>query len=205
MLMSPKKDEKQILSDNLYTYTMKEIIFATGNQRKLIEAESMLAHYAISIQPRAIEIDEIQHHDPAEITKAKARAAYEVIHEPVVVQDTSWSIPALGGFPGGYMKDIAGWWQPEDWIQIMDRHEDKTIHCHEHVAYFDGEQLQHFEHTYNGHFSDKPRGVKGNSIEQVACLYGDKTLAEGHDETEVASAGQDLPHWRKFGDWFTNQ
>jgi non-canonical purine NTP pyrophosphatase (RdgB/HAM1 family) len=121
---------------------MNHVIFATGNQRKIKEATSTLEPLGIQIEHRAVDIDEIQHHDPAEITKAKARAAYEVIHAPVVVQDTNWSIAALGGFPGGYMKDVAEWWAPEDWIQIMARHSDRTLFCHEHVVYFVGDQIQ---------------------------------------------------------------
>ena len=181
---------------------MNRIIFATGNERKIKEAIITLEPLAIAVDYKSIDIDEIQHHNPAEITKAKARASYEVIHEPVVVQDTSWSIPALGGFPGGYMKDIAEWWEAEDWTQLMERHEDKTIYCHEHVAYFDGEQLQHFEHTYEGFFTSLPQGEWGNSIEKVVCLYGDKTLAEIHDTDGIASAGEILHHWREFGEWF---
>lgn len=183
---------------------MNHVIFATGNQRKIKEAISTLQPLGIHITTQAIDIDEIQHHDSSEITKAKARAAYEVIRQPVVVQDTSWSIPALGGFPGGYMKDIAEWWTPEDWMQIMARHGDKAIHCHEHVVYFDGEQLQHFEHTYEGLFADAPRGSTGHSLEEVVCLYGDQTLAEGHNAKGVASTGETLHHWQKFGKWYRN-
>ena len=35
----------------------------------------------------------------------------------IVVADTSWSIPSLNGFPGGYMKDVAEWFTPEDFIK----------------------------------------------------------------------------------------
>ena len=181
---------------------MKHIIFATGNIRKIQEANNTLGPLGITVEQRAVDIEEIQHTNPVEITKAKARAAYEVIHEPVVVQDTSWSIPALGGFPGGYMKDVADWWQPEDWLAVMARHEDKTIHCLEHVAYFDGEQLQHFEYTYMGNFVSEPKGEWGNSIEKVVCLYGDQTLAAMHDAIGIASAGETLHHWRMFGEWY---
>lgn len=126
---------------------MKKMLFATGNSRKIKEAGSTLAAYNIDVGSIEIDIDEIQHNDPAEITKAKARSAYEVVRKPVVVSDTSWEIPALGGFPGGYMKDISLWLDAEDWLALMARHDDKTIYCHEHVAYFDGEELQHFVST----------------------------------------------------------
>ncbi len=180
---------------------MTTIVFATGNTRKIQEATSTLEAFGISVSPVSIEIDEIQHHDPAEITKAKARAAYSVVHQPVVVQDTSWSVPALGGFPGGYMKDVSEWWDANDWITIMTRHADRTIYCHEHIAYFDGETLHHFEETYTGVIIDTPRGQGGESIEKVVSLYDNKTLAEVHDQMGIASAGATVLHWKQFGEW----
>lgn len=186
---------------------MKHILFATGNARKIEEANATLTPYGIEATSVKVDIDEIQHSDPAEITKAKARAAYEVTHEPVVVSDTSWEIPALGGFPGGYMKDTAIWFQAEDWLALMARHADKTIYCHEHVAYFDGEQLHHFVETYEGVFIDEPRGRvdEYESFEQVVVLYGDKTMAEQLEDGDIASAGEVLGHWRQFGEWYSGE
>lgn len=186
---------------------MKEILFATGNARKIAEATKVLGEFDIKVESVKLEMDEIQHHDPAEITKAKARAAYEVAHKPVVVSDTSWGIPALGGFPGGYMKDIAAWLDVQDWLALMARHSDKTIYCYEHVAYFDGEELRHFEHTYTGYFIDEPRGqsLPDESFEQVVTLMQGTTLAEQAAKGGLASAGEILGHWHQFGEWYSAQ
>ena len=183
---------------------MKIILFATGNSRKVKEATDTLAPFGITVEPVKVEIDEIQHQDPAEITKAKARAAYAVTHQPVVVSDTSWSIPALGGFPGGYMKDIADWWAQEDWQAVMARHDDKTIYCLEHVAYSDGDTVMHFEQRYTGRFIDQPRGKLEDyeSFESLVILYGDKTMAEQLESGDIASAGESLGHWQQFGEWY---
>lgn len=186
---------------------MSKIVFATGNSRKIQEANDTLASYGITVESIKIDIDEIQHEDPAEITKAKARAAYAVTHQPVVVSDTSWSIPALGGFPAGYMKDIAAWWQQEDWQSVMARHEDKTIYCLEHVAYCDGDTVMHFEQRYTGHFIDTPRGKLEDyeSFESLVILYGNKTMAEQLESGDIASAGEELGHWRQFAEWYSRQ
>jgi non-canonical purine NTP pyrophosphatase (RdgB/HAM1 family) len=183
---------------------MKEILFATSNSRKIEEANESLKAFDIVVNAIKIDIDEIQHQDSSEITKAKVRAAYEVTHRPVVVSDTSWEIPALGGFPGGYMKDVSEWFDAKDWLSLMSRHEDKTIYCHEHIAYFDGEELQQFVSTYEGTFIDKPRGRvdAGESIEQVVVLYGDLTMAEYLARGSIASAGEVLSHWKQFGEWY---
>lgn len=186
---------------------MKTITFATGNARKIAEAKRTFDQYNVELSTVAVDIDEIQHTDPAEITKAKARAAYEVIHQPVVVQDTSWSIPALGGFPGGYMKDTANWWQAQDWMNIMAPYNDRRIICLEHVAYFDGDSLHHFEASYEEVFVDEPRGSTdgNNSLEQSISLNGSETFAEMHDRGNLASAAEECEHWRLFAEWFSNR
>lgn len=184
-----------------------KLIFATGNRRKIAEAELVLGKFSIGFEPTPVTIDEIQHHDPKEITKAKARAAYDTLKCPVVVQDTSWSIPALNGFPGGYMKDVAEWWQAEDWMSIMARYDDRTISCHEHIAYFDGEDMRHFEASYMAGFVDEPRGSSAgnNSLDQSVTINGIKTLAELHDRGELASDIDGCEHWRLFAEWFSNK
>ncbi len=186
---------------------MKKILFATSNSRKIEEAHKTLMPFAITVEPIKVDIDEIQSQDSSEITTSKARAAYDRVKSPVVVSDTSWDVPALGGFPGGYMKDISSWFDAEDWLALMSRHEDKTIHCHEHVAYFDGTTMQHFVASYTGSFVGEARGRidKSESIEQVVTLYGDLTMAEYLELGKIASAGEVLEHWRQFGEWFTRQ
>lgn len=186
---------------------MKTVLFATGNSRKIQEANATLAQYKIIIEPIKLAIDEIQSSDPADVVKAKAISAYTLCQKPVVVSDTSWSIPALGGFPGAYMKDIEGWLAAEDWLALMKRHKDKTIYCHEHIAYYDGANLQHFEETYTGRFIDELRGkvADDESFESCVILYGDQTMGEQLAQGDIASAGDELHHWKQFGAWYGGQ
>jgi non-canonical purine NTP pyrophosphatase (RdgB/HAM1 family) len=183
---------------------MTVILFATSNQRKINEANDTLENYGITVKAISIEIDEIQHHDPAEITKAKARAAFAFLHKPVVVSDTSWSIPALGGFPGGYMKDVGIWWSEQDWLNIMAGHNDKTIILQEHLAYYDGTELIHFSQDYQGVFLDHIQGPVVNqkeSFERVASLDGENSLAQGQASRIFDGEKKQLAHWQKFGEW----
>ena len=181
------------------------LLFATTNPRKIAEANAALEEFAIIVEPIALDIDEIQHRDPSEIAKAKAKAAYEVTQKPVVVSDTSWSIPALGGFPGGYMKDVSAWFEDTDWLALMAPHEDRTIMCHEHLAFYDGNELKHFVADYEGSIAPEASGLKADdeSIERVAIMYGSATIAASKDEGRVGSAGEILHHWKEFGQWYT--
>lgn len=183
---------------------MNSILFATTNPRKISEANATLASFNITVEPIKLDINEIQHHDPAEIAKAKAKSAYDIVQKPVVVSDTSWGVPALNGFPGGYMKDVSAWFNDTDWINLLNGHEDRTIYCYEHLAYYDGQNLHHFASEYKGTIINEPRGRfdDNESIDRVTILYGNKTMAEQLEVGEIASAGEVLEHWKQFGKWF---
>ena len=184
----------------------KKIAFITGNPHKLEEAKSVLKNYEIVVESLQFDIEEIQHYNPLEITKAKVRAAYEKAGQSVVVNDSSWEIPALGGFPGGYMKDVANWFTAEDFLALMKDKNDRRIILHDVVAYFDGEQLKLFISDQTGVFINEPRG-EGTSMNQVVSMEdsGGLTIAEEfalrRNVTEINPCH--FQHWQKFGEWFT--
>ena len=184
----------------------KKIAFITGNPHKLEEAKSVLKNYEIVVESLQFDIEEIQHYNPLEITKAKVRAAYEKAGQSVVVNDSSWEIPALGGFPGGYMKDVVNWFTAEDFLALLKDKNDRRIILHDVVAYFDGEQLELFIYDQTGVFINEPRG-EGTSMNQVVSMEnsGGLTIAEEfalrHDGVEINPSH--FQHWQKFGEWFT--
>ena len=98
-----------------------KIYFITGNARKVGEAKLACELAGIEIVQQQVEIDEIQSTVPHAISIDKAEKAYNLIKKPLVVTDTFWRIPALNGFPGAYMKDIANWFSSEDFLSLMER------------------------------------------------------------------------------------
>lgn len=183
---------------------MRSITFVTGNQRKIEEASSVLARYNITVNPVSLAIDEIQHTSPAKITEHKVKAAYEMLGYPLVVNDSSWEIPALNGFPGGYMKDIAQWLTAEDFLRLMQDKEDRCIILHDVVAYCDGSHIEIFKLARKGVMIEAPRG-EGSSIDRIVELDGSGlTIAEESvwrsDDTPISS--DSYQHWQSFARWF---
>ena len=177
---------------------MKPIIFVTGNQRKLAEAKLACDLYGIKIINQSYDIDEIQSSDPRQVTEHKVRAAYAQAHQPVVVTDTSWSIPVLNGFPGAYMKDVAGWLNEQDFLNLIANKADNRISFTENIAYYDGKTLQFFSKEFWGYVVP-PRGT-GNSIENVAEFEG-KTLGERREEGGYSHKPEDYV-WVNFAKWY---
>lgn len=178
---------------------MKTILFATSNQRKVGEAKLACEMYGVEVVARPFDIDEIQSSSPKDIAEHKARAAYEKAGEPVVVTDTCWDIPALGGFPGAYMKDVAEWLTEQDFLNLMLGKDDRRIAFSENIAYYDGSASKFFSKVFWGQIVE-PRGT-GNSIENIAEFEG-KTLGERRTEGGYSHKPEDYV-WADFAKWFS--
>lgn len=181
---------------------MKSVLFATTNERKIWQANDALKPYEIEVEQADIEVDEIQSDNPAKIGISKAKAAYQVTRKPVVVNDKFWSIPALNGFPGGYMKDVNKWLTAEDFLALMHNKVDRTGILTEVIAYFDGQQVQEFEEQFTGKFTLEPRGAERYTLERIFIYDGSqKTIAE-HAEEGTHARDIQRSAWSKFGEWY---
>lgn len=183
----------------------KKILFATTNKRKVWQANTALESFGIIVEPVDIEVNEIQSADPEKIGIAKARAAYEVAKLPVVVNDQFWSIPALNGFPGGYMKEVNDWFESEDFLTLLENKSDRTGVLTEVLAYFDGEESKVFQENYSGQFVSEPRGAGDYAFERIFMYDGsDQTIAE-HMERGTHARDITESAWTPFGEWYINR
>lgn len=177
---------------------MKEIIFATGNKRKVQEAKLACEPLGIVVIDREFEIEEIQSLDPRKVTRRKVKDAYEYTKAPVVVTDTFWNITALNGFPGAYAKDVDAWFTEKNFVDLVADYDDKSISFTENIAYYDGIELVQFEREFWGIIVE-PRG-KGQALENVVEISG-KTLGE-HRELGTVSHSAEEYAWIDFAKWY---
>lgn len=85
---------------------MKEIVFATSNSGKVatLRRHLEIGELDIAVTARDLELIEPQAHTAREVALAKATQAHQQLKQPVLVDDSSFHIEALGGFPGPYIK-----------------------------------------------------------------------------------------------------
>lgn len=178
---------------------MTAIVFVTGNKLKVGEARQACDLFGITIIDQAFPIEEIQSSDPKKISEHKARQAYAHTGQPVVVTDTFWSIPALNGFPGAYMKEVAGWFIEQDFLNLVTGKSDNRICFSENITYFDGTQVKSFSKEFWGQIV-LPRGT-GISIENVAEFEG-KTLGERRTEGGYSHKPEERV-WYDFAKWYS--
>jgi len=179
---------------------MRTILLATTNSRKIREATAACKKFNIEVEQIKLDIDEIQSSDPEEIGRDKVSKAFKQTQKPVVITDTSWNIPSLKGFPGGYMKDVANWFEPEDFLNLV-RSKDRKIAFTENIFYKDAKQIKQFSREFWGELINKPRGKDGNSIERIAA-FGGKTIAENRDIGKLSHDPEDYI-WFDFAKWYS--
>jgi len=183
---------------------MHQILFSTGNARKIKEARAACDLFDIEVTPIKLAFDEIQSHDPINITLQKVEDAYELAgNSAIVVADTSWNIPSLNGFPGGYMKDVAEWLAPEDFINLLSDKDDRTVIFTETIVYKDETEVKVFSKEYAGKLAIAPRGSMGNSFDKVAEFNG-YTFAESQEKDTTSHKPEDFV-WYEFAQWYSEK
>jgi inosine/xanthosine triphosphate pyrophosphatase family protein len=95
------------------------VTFITGNERKVKVLKLLLDPYKVEFDHIKLDLEEIQTKDPSTLVLRKVQEAYSQIKRACFVEDTEWSIPALNGFPGLFMKYVNEWFKVEDWIKLM--------------------------------------------------------------------------------------
>lgn len=89
-----------------------KLLIVTGSKFKFGDLAFKLKDF-FDCEQRIFNAPEIQG-DPDEIIRYKLKTVYDIYKQPVLVDDVSVSMEALGGFPGPYMKDFAKCFTPEE-------------------------------------------------------------------------------------------
>jgi non-canonical purine NTP pyrophosphatase (RdgB/HAM1 family) len=134
---------------------MKELVFVTTNAGKVATLQKYIDHARIDIKVsmRALDIAEIQADTSIEIARDKALRAFEIINEPLVVDDSEFRIKALNGFPGPYQKYVVKTLGPEGVVRLMEGREDRSAYFISNLVYVARDGSVH-------EFSDDPGNVR---------------------------------------------
>lgn len=138
---------------------MREIIFATSNTGKV---QTLRRHFeqaglGTTVTQASLELTEPQADTATEVAKSKALQAYEQLQQAVLVDDSSFHISALGGFPGPYIKFMLETIGIEGIVKFMEGKTDRSAYFLSSLVFIDDTgRLYVFEDApYNGVISDK--------------------------------------------------
>lgn len=177
---------------------IKTLVIATHNKGKLNEFETLLAGLVGEVKSS----EELRLIEPpeygtsfAENATMKAVTAMKACGLPCLADDSGLSVVALGGEPGVYSADWAGY--PRDFQKAMSLVHDKMGDASDKGAYFtsvlalaypDG-RVELFEGRVDGQICWPPRGVEGFGYDPMFIPDGfDKSFGEmSADEKHAVS------------------
>lgn len=182
---------------------MLKIWYVTENEYKFERAKRYAEPFGIDLLQKELDIEEIQSDSIDEVACDKARKAFKFLKKPLVVSDSGWNIPSLNGFPGPYMHYINEWFNPEDFLRLMEDKKDRSIILEFVICLvFEGD-FKLFKKEIEGIVTNQVRGESLSSLDKVMKLgSSDYTVAEAHDLGRDSVNDADL--WEKVYEWWVS-
>jgi non-canonical purine NTP pyrophosphatase (RdgB/HAM1 family) len=157
-----------------------KVTFITGNPNK---ARMLKDNLDYEVEHMKVELDEIQSLELKKIVEHKVRQAYQIVKGPVLVEDVSLRLDALGGLPGPLIKWFLEEMGAEGICNIANKlgnHEAVAEVCY---GYFDGNILKLFVGQKKGIISPE---VRGEDFGWNRCF-----IPEGSDKTYAEMSGEE--------------
>lgn len=193
---------------------MQEVVFVTSNKGKVKTLARRIDQSKYTIVQQDIDIPEIQAKNAVEIATFKAKYAYEQLKKPVIVQDSSFHIRALNGFPGPYIKFVNETLGPNGLLRLMQGVEDRSCFFELALVYVDqkGETHAFVNDAEPGRLAEEVyEGDSENAWSSLWKIYipphYNKTLAEFTSEelTAKETSESDTSEFTQFVMWLKDQ
>jgi non-canonical purine NTP pyrophosphatase (RdgB/HAM1 family) len=156
------------------------VVYVTGNAGK---AKYFSKIIGLEIEHHDADVEEIQSLDLQEIAINKAKQAYAQLKRPVIVEDTSLSIKALGPLPGPFIKWFEIGLGLEGFCRLADLSPDRSATVSNVHVYYDGQKAYPFSGSLEGKIADSPRGEGGFGFNPSFIPIGKtQTMAEMEDD-----------------------
>jgi non-canonical purine NTP pyrophosphatase (RdgB/HAM1 family) len=147
---------------------MKDLVFVTGNQAK---ADYLSKYLDFPVEHIKLELDEIQSLNLTDVVRHKVRQAYEKVGRPVLVEDVSLELKALGRLPGPLIKWFIEELSLDEICALVDgKDRGATARCV--FGYFDGTREEYFEGNMSGNVPAKAVGAGGYGFDPVFIPNG---------------------------------
>jgi XTP/dITP diphosphohydrolase len=131
------------------------VTFASTNQNKFREVQSILAAHNISVDFAQISPVEIQSDSLEEIVREKVKSAFLQAGRPVIVEDDGLFIDALKGFPGQYSSHAFKTIGNEGILKLLAGSSNRGASFRSLIAFHDGRRLSISEGRVYGRIAEK--------------------------------------------------
>ncbi len=185
---------------------MDNFIYVTGNQAKYLTAKKYFEPLGVDVIQKKLNIPEIQSDKIEEVALDKAQKAFAILKHPLIVNDTSWLIEVLNGFPGPYTHYVANLFTSQDWLSLLKGHPNRKITLRHAIVFIDKDKHRIFTLNTLGVVLKSPKGnQRFSGFDQVVSLAPDrKSLAEIHEIQGYSIEGEE-PLWHQLSNWLRKQ
>jgi non-canonical purine NTP pyrophosphatase (RdgB/HAM1 family) len=159
---------------------MKKLTFITGNEGK---AKYLSDYFHVPVEHRKLDLHEIQSLNLNEVVEDKARRAYEIVKEPVLVEDVSLIFRGMKSLPGPLIKWFFETLGNDGFCKLVDSLSTRDAYAEVMFAICDNDGVHTFSGSMEGTISESPRGEMGFGWDPVFIPKGySKTWAEMTDD-----------------------
>ncbi len=160
---------------------IKDLVFVTGNAKKLKEYQQILGD---DLKSKDIDLDEIQSDKIEEVALNKAKKACEILKKPIIVEDVSFSLDEFKGLPGPFIKFFEKKFPKYSLVKMLGQSENRKGYAEACIAYFDGEKEFTVSGKIFGNIAYKAEDDDGFGFD--SCF-----IPEGYDKT-MSQLGKEI-------------
>lgn len=172
------------------------LAFVTSSEHKHREAQAILG---IALERVSLDLAEPQGLDVVAVARTKARLAFEKLRRPVLVEDTSLELAALGGFPGPLIRWLLESAGVAAIPRMLDAFPSRAARARCVALAFDGERELLGVGAVDGEIAAAPRGASGFGWDVVFApgwgggrVYAEMTAEEKNTRSHRALAFRSL-------------
>jgi inosine/xanthosine triphosphate pyrophosphatase family protein/ADP-ribose pyrophosphatase YjhB (NUDIX family) len=138
------------------------IAMVTGSQAKFAIARDHLAQHNLAVEHVHQDLTEIQSLDVAVVARHKAEQAYAQLGRPLIVEDSSFGLDELRGFPGALVKHLIDAGGARAMAHLADLTDSRMCTSTAALVYADADGLVTFTHSHSGGVATQPAGHAGD-------------------------------------------
>ena len=171
-------------------------VLVTSNENKWREAQRILGR---PLERVSLELPELQAATTREVALQKARAAFEILKRPVIVEDAGVELAAFGGFPGPFIK----FWETLGGLESLCRAVDgpknraATAVCAHGLCSDGGSEV--VEGRIDGTLAQQPRGKGGFGWDAIFIPEGETRTSGELSAVEKDAISHRRRAWELFG------